>query len=121
VARLSALIETDAKKIVALSTLSQLGLIFIALALGIPIICYFHILIHALAKANLFIVVGRILHTRFSQQDSRIISSRTVGPFIVVSITVRLLRLVGFVFIAGFFSKEQILIGQAFLLNRTIS
>jgi len=121
VARFSALIETDAKKMVALSTLSQLGLMFIALALGIPMICYFHILIHALAKANLFIVVGRLLHTRFSQQDSRIISSGTIGPLFTISIITRLLRLVGFVFIAGFFSKEQILIGQPFLLNRVVS
>jgi NADH:ubiquinone oxidoreductase subunit 5 (subunit L)/multisubunit Na+/H+ antiporter MnhA subunit len=118
VARLSALIETDAKKVVALSTLRQLGLIFIALAIGRPIICFFHIIIHAFAKANLFIIVGRILHRRFSQQDARLISSRRITFFITITITISLVRLVGIIFISGFFSKEQILIGQSSILRR---
>jgi len=71
VASLAALVEVDGKKIVALSTLSQLGLIFIALALGNSFICLMHVIIHALAKANLFLVVGRIIHVNYSQQDSR--------------------------------------------------
>jgi len=121
VARLSALLEVDAKKIVALSTLSQLGLIFMALSLGTPAICFFHILIHALAKANLFIVIGSLLHRRFSQQDSRIISSRSLGSFLSLRIRVRLFRLVGLTFISGFYSKEQVLIGHSFLLNGILS
>jgi len=56
---------------------------FIALALGSIMICYFHVLIHALAKANLFISIGGLLHNRFSQQDARLISSRALGPFII--------------------------------------
>jgi len=118
VASLSALIETDAKKVVALSTLRQLGLMFIALALGSIMICYFHVLIHALAKANLFISIGGLLHNRFSQQDARLISSRALGPFIIFRIIISLFRLIGLTFIAGFFSKEQILMRQPYLLNR---
>lgn len=113
--------EVDAKKVVALSTLRQLGLIFISLALGLPIICFFHIAMHALAKANLFIVVGRLLHSRFSQQDARLVRSSTLGPFLVIRIGISLSRLVGLIFTAGFFSKEQILIGQSFLFNRLTS
>lgn len=118
VARLRALIEVDAKKIVALSTLRQLGLIFIALSLGIPTICFFHILIHALAKANLFIIIGSLLHRRFRQQDSRITRSRSLGSFITLRIRVRLFRLVGLTFISGFYSKEQVITGHSFVLNR---
>jgi NADH-quinone oxidoreductase subunit L len=121
VARLSALIEVDAKKVVALSTLRQLGLIFMALALGLPIICFFHIAIHALAKANLFMVIGRLLHRRFSQQDARLVRSSTLSPFLVISISISLSSLIGLIFTAGFFSKEQILIGQSFLFSRFTS
>lgn len=120
VARLSALIETDAKKIVALSTLRQLGLIFIALAIGIPIICFFHIIIHAFAKACLFIIIGNLLFSRFSQQDSRIINSRITNSFTILSLRISLFRLIGLTFTSGFFSKEQILIGHHFLVNSLI-
>lgn len=120
VASLSALLEVDAKKIVALSTLRQLGLIFIALSFGTPSICLFHILIHALAKANLFIVVGGLLHRRFSQQDARLINSRATRSFVIKRIIISLFRLVGVTFTSGFFSKEQILINQSFIRNRSI-
>jgi len=121
VAGLAALIETDAKKTVALSTLRQLGLIFIAFSIGIPIICFFHIIIHAFAKANLFIIIGNLLHNSFSQQDSRLIRSSTINIFIVLASTTRILRLIGLTFTSGFFSKEQILIGQPFIFNRLLS
>jgi NADH:ubiquinone oxidoreductase subunit 5 (subunit L)/multisubunit Na+/H+ antiporter MnhA subunit len=62
VARLAALLESDAKKVVALSTLSQLGLILIGLFMGGAKICLLHLLTHALAKANLFLIVGSILY-----------------------------------------------------------
>jgi len=68
-ASLGALIETDLKKLVALSTLSQLGVIVLALVFGGRIICTFHLLAHAFVKAGLFLVVGRILNARFSSQD----------------------------------------------------
>jgi len=74
-ASIAALIEADGKKVVALSTLRQLGLIFIALSLGNSLICLFHLLMHAFAKANLFLIVGNFLHMRFSQQDYRQLSS----------------------------------------------
>jgi len=62
-------------------------------------------------------VVGGLLHSRFSQQDSRLISSTTLREILIIRISIRLLRLVGLTFTSGFFSKEQILIGQSYLFN----
>jgi NADH:ubiquinone oxidoreductase subunit 5 (subunit L)/multisubunit Na+/H+ antiporter MnhA subunit len=119
-ASLSALAETDGKKVVALSTLSQLGLIYLSLSLGGAVICLFHLLIHAFAKANLFLIVGNFIHSRFSQQDSRQSSSGEQSASAYLIIVVRLLRLRGIVFFSGFFSKDLILILQYPLLNRVI-
>lgn len=119
-ASLSALAETDGKKVVALSTLSQLGLIYLSLSLGGAVICLFHLLIHAFAKANFFLIVGNFIHSRFSQQDSRQSSSGEQSASAYLIIVVRLLRLRGIVFFSGFFSKDLILILQYPLLNRVI-
>lgn len=120
-ARAAALVEIDAKKVVALSTLSQLGLMVFSLSLGRTLICYFHVIRHALSKANLFLVVGGILHSRFSQQDFRFISSGAIRIFVVLSSTIRVLRLSGGVFLSVFYSKEAVLITHYCLFNSTIS
>jgi len=120
IARFSALAENDTKKIVALSTLSQLGFMFISLAIGNSGVCTFHILIHALAKANLFIVVGVILHRRFSQQDTRAIAS-SIRSVLSFSILIRIVSLRGLIFTAGFFSKEQIIINSISIGNSLLS
>jgi len=121
VARLAAIQEVDAKKIVALSTLRQLGLMFISIAVGNSIICLFHIIIHALAKANLFIVVGRLLHSGFSQQDSRLLFTSSLNTRLTIRALIRIFSLTGVVFTSGFFSKEQILFNQSTLINGRIS
>jgi len=56
--------ENDLKKIIALSTLSQLGVIIISLAIGIPYLALFHLYTHALFKALLFLCAGAIIHNR---------------------------------------------------------
>jgi len=117
IASLSALSEMDAKKIVALSTLSQLGIMFLSISLGNAILCLFHVITHALAKANLFLRVGNILHIRQSQQDSRWLSSKGLSWRIVFPILVRVRRLRGLIFLGGYFSKEQILIKTSRGLN----
>lgn len=119
VARLSALIEKDGKKIVALSTLSQLGLIFIAIRLSNYSICIFHIITHAVAKANLFIIVGNLLHKLYSEQDRRFIFIRNSYLVLLISI-VRVFRLLGLVFTSGFYSKETILLRTRTLLSRVL-
>jgi len=116
-ARRAALMESDGKKVVALSTLRQLGLIFMALSLGNRIICLFHLLMHAFAKANLFLMVGNFLHIRFSQQDSRQLSSGVERGRIFLVISVSVFRLRGVVFIRGFFSKDSILLREFSLIG----
>ena len=61
-ARISALAEIDFKKIVALSTLRQLGLIVCIVGLNQPLVAFFHLNTHAFFKSLLFIVVGDIIH-----------------------------------------------------------
>lgn len=106
-ARLRALLECDAKKVVALSTLSQLGLIILSLGLGSSLVCFFHVIIHALAKANLFLVVGNVLHYMYSQQDARFLGYFTISR--IVGCFIRIISLRGLCFVSGFYSKEQIL------------
>lgn len=117
-ARLAAFFEADAKKVVALSTLSQLGLMFVSLYLGGPLICLFHLLIHALAKAGLFLLMGGLIHASFSQQDIRFFNNSLRENVITLRIVIRILRLSGGIFISGFFSKDFILFFEFFLLNR---
>jgi len=68
---LGANFEFDLKKIIALSTLSQLGLIIRILSLGRYYLAFFHLLIHALFKALLFICAGNIIHNLNDCQDIR--------------------------------------------------
>lgn len=109
-ARIRALYETDLKKMVALSTLRQLGAIFLSLGLGGFLIRYFHLLTHAFFKALLFLCTGAIIHRRKDYQDLRITGNRinslpSVNSFILVS----RFSLMGLPFISAFFSKEIIL------------
>jgi len=120
-ARRAAIIEIDGKKVVALSTLRQLGLIFVSLSIGNYFICLFHLLIHAFAKANLFLMVGNLLHFRFSQQDSRYLSTGLEEMSVFLITFIRIIRLRGVIFTRGFFSKDSILIREFFLFNRRLS
>ncbi len=71
IAGASALYELDMKKIVALSTLRQLGLIMATLGLGLYEVAFFHLITHAFFKALLFIAVGNIIHLSRDFQDLR--------------------------------------------------
>lgn len=119
VARLSALIEKDGKKIVALSTLSQLGLIFIALRIGNRFICLFHLITHALAKANLFMMVGNLLHKFYSEQDARFIFIGGSSIILIISVS-RVFSLTGLILRSVFYRKEAILLGRGFIVSRAI-
>merc|ERR550539_386922 len=70
------MIEIDIKKIIALSTLSQLGIIILILGIGNPILSFFHLLSHAFFKAILFICAGIIIHNIKDYQDIRKIGIR---------------------------------------------
>ena len=73
IAGLAACFEFDLKKIIAFSTLSQLGVIMRTLAIGYPIMAFFHLLTHAIFKALLFICAGYIIHKVGDRQDIRLI------------------------------------------------
>lgn len=120
VARIAALLETDAKKIVALSTLRQLGLIVMAFFLGNKRRMLFHLVAHALAKANLFIAVGIIIHETASQQRTR--SLRRISfSFLRIEIIVRVISLSGLRFFSGIISKEEILKTHYSFISRVAS
>lgn len=107
IAGASALKELDSKKIVALSTLRQLGLIFSRIGVGARRVAFFHLLIHAYIKALLFITMGSVIHSSSRTQDIRFSSQRSTS--LSVSKTFMLIRnagLRGFPFLAGFFSKD---------------
>lgn len=106
----SALGEVDMKKIIALSTLSQLGLIFLTLGIGLPALAFFHLVAHAYFKAIIFIGAGRVIHSIKDYQDLRTISAGGgVLPVAARIFSVGSLRLCGLPFITGFFSKDIIL------------
>lgn len=114
---LSALYENDLKKIVALSTLSQLGVIVMALGLGFPLLAFFHLVTHALFKALLFICAGTVIHSMQNNQDVRLMGSLWSSmPVTCVCLNVANLALCGFPFMAGFYSKD--LIVESFLFSR---
>jgi NADH-quinone oxidoreductase subunit L len=95
---------------------------FVALSLGNTRLCLFHVITHALAKANLFIVIGNLLHGRFSQQDARrLASAERIFLILILASIIRIFSLAGIVFFSGFFSKEQILRRQYHLVTRILT
>lgn len=109
-AGLGANFEYDLKKIIALSTLSQLGVILRILSLGYPDLAFFHLLSHALFKALLFICAGVVIHRVGGYQDIRFMGNLVkFMPLTVSYITISNLALCGFPFIRGFYSKDIIL------------
>lgn len=119
-ARLSAFLESDLKKIVALSTLRQLGVIILRMALHLPILAFFHLIVHAFFKALLFIATGNVIHNSNDYQDLRRRGgNRLALPFNQSIIVLTKIRLCGVPFFSAFFSKEFILesLGRAAYTN----
>ncbi len=110
IAGLTTLIEIDFKKLVALSTLRQMGILVFVLGLGRKWLCVFHLVSHAFFKRCLFLVVGGALHFLFSKQDWR-----SFGVLINFSLAQRVtlflccVCLCGLFFTRGFISKDIIL------------
>nr|YP_010528117.1 NADH dehydrogenase subunit 5 [Rhyzodiastes puetzi]UXW64219.1 NADH dehydrogenase subunit 5 [Rhyzodiastes puetzi] len=102
--------EYDLKKIIALSTLSQLGLMMSILSMGLIKLAFFHLLTHALFKALLFMCVGGIIHNFKGIQDIRYLGSlEKFMPITCISFNISNLALCGVPFLAGFYSKDLIL------------
>nr|WIL07509.1 NADH dehydrogenase subunit 5 [Unio delphinus] len=111
-AGLSACFEVDLKKIIALSTLSQLGLMMFTVGVGFPIITVFHLFTHALFKALLFLCAGSIIHSTIDTQDGRILGGLNyLLPFSSSCLVLSSVALCGMPFLSGFYSKDLILEG----------
>nr|YP_010554718.1 NADH dehydrogenase subunit 5 [Parapsyche elsis]UYO79351.1 NADH dehydrogenase subunit 5 [Parapsyche elsis] len=109
-AGISANFEFDMKKIIALSTLSQLGLMMSILCLGFKELAYFHLLTHAMFKALLFMCAGAMIHSFQDSQDIR--GMGAIGkfmPLVALNLNISNLALCGAPFLAGFYSKDLIL------------
>nr|YP_010324866.1 NADH dehydrogenase subunit 5 [Ixodes nuttallianus]UNO53787.1 NADH dehydrogenase subunit 5 [Ixodes nuttallianus] len=102
--------EMDFKKIIAFSTLSQLGMIMFILSLGKMELAFFHLLMHALFKSMLFLCAGFIIHTFSGIQDIRFLGGFFMSsPVISGCMGLSMLSLFGFPFVGGFYSKDLIL------------
>nr|YP_011014100.1 NADH dehydrogenase subunit 5 [Unio vicarius]WQA10181.1 NADH dehydrogenase subunit 5 [Unio vicarius] len=111
-AGLSACFEVDLKKIIALSTLSQLGLMMFTVGVGFPVIAVFHLFTHALFKALLFLCAGSIIHSTMDTQDGRILGGLNyLLPFSSSCLMLSSVALCGMPFLSGFYSKDLILEG----------
>uniref|UniRef100_A0AAU6QFJ0 NADH-ubiquinone oxidoreductase chain 5 n=1 Tax=Nepsalus caelestis TaxID=2950591 RepID=A0AAU6QFJ0_9NEOP len=109
-AGLGANYEFDLKKIIALSTLSQLGLMMSILSLGYSYLAFFHLLTHALFKALLFMCAGSVIHSVNNIQDIRFMGGLiNMLPLTCTCFNVSNLALCGMPFLAGFYSKDLIL------------
>nr|YP_010564325.1 NADH dehydrogenase subunit 5 [Parapediasia teterrellus]UYX62348.1 NADH dehydrogenase subunit 5 [Parapediasia teterrellus] len=109
-AGISANYEFDLKKIIALSTLSQLGLMMSILSMGLPDLAFFHLLTHAMFKALLFMCAGVVIHMMNDIQDIRFMGG--IGKFIPLTslcMNISNMALCGIPFLAGFYSKDLIL------------
>nr|YP_010968413.1 NADH dehydrogenase subunit 5 [Capila neolineata]WNO18745.1 NADH dehydrogenase subunit 5 [Capila neolineata] len=109
-AGISANYEFDLKKIIALSTLSQLGLMMSILSMGLADLAFFHLLTHAMFKALLFMCAGVIIHLMNDNQDIRFMGGLNLYiPLTSLCMNISNLALCGIPFLAGFYSKDLIL------------
>nr|UVF28365.1 NADH dehydrogenase subunit 5 [Mauritia arabica asiatica] len=102
--------ENDLKKVIALSTLSQLGVMMMSLGMGMPFLALFHLYTHALFKALLFLCAGMIIHNSSNTQDIRymgLISKQ--APLTIACMNIANLSLCGAPFLSGFYSKDLVL------------
>lgn len=107
---LGANFEMDLKKIIALSTLSQLGVIIFILSLGLSELAFFHLLTHALFKSLLFLCAGGFIHRARDSQDIRFLGVSILDtPVSSLFFVICSFSLCGFPFLAGFYSKDLIL------------
>ncbi len=105
-----ALVHTDIKRILAYSTVSQLGHMFLALGMGAPTAAIFHLLTHAFAKALLFLGSGAVIHALHDEMDIRKMGGlRRYIPATFFTFTIGALAMSGIPGLAGFFSKDAIL------------
>jgi NADH-quinone oxidoreductase subunit L len=110
VAGLVALVQVDIKRVIAYSTMSQIGYMFLAVGLGAYANGMFHLMTHAFFKALLFMAAGIVIHALTDEQDIRKMGGlRRLLPKTFIAFAIGSVALVGLPPFAGFFSKDSIL------------
>jgi NADH-quinone oxidoreductase subunit L len=110
VAATIALVQNDIKKVLAYSTVSQLGLMFLALGLGAYEVAVFHVITHAFFKACLFLGSGSVIHGLHGEQDMRKMGGlKKAMPITFITMLIAALAISGIFPLAGFWSKDEIL------------
>jgi NADH-quinone oxidoreductase subunit L len=104
------LVQNDIKRVIAYSTCSQLGYMFVALGVGAYGVGIFHLFTHAFFKALLFLGAGSVIHAMHHEQDMRHMGAlRRYIPFTTAMMAVGTLALTGFPFTAGYYSKDAVI------------
>jgi len=102
--------QNDIKKVLAYSTVSQLGFIFVALGMGAYTAAIFHVTTHAFFKALLFLGSGSVIHAMSDEQDIRKMGGlKKYIPITNITFLIGTLAISGFPLLSGFFSKDEIL------------
>lgn len=110
VAATIALTQTDIKKVLAYSTVSQLGYMFLGLGVGAYAGAFFHVMTHAFFKALLFLGAGSVIHAMSNEQDLRNMGGlRNKLPITFLTMLIGTVAISGLPPFAGFFSKDEIL------------
>jgi NADH-quinone oxidoreductase subunit L len=114
------LVQNDIKKVLAYSTVSQLGLMFLALGCGAYEVAVFHVITHAFFKACLFLGSGSVIHALHGEQDMRNMGGlKKAMPVTFITMLVSSLAISGIFPLAGFWSKDEILM-VAFEHNKVL-
>lgn len=104
------LLQNDIKKVLAYSTVSQLGLMFLALGMGAYTVAVFHVITHAFFKACLFLGSGSVIHALHGEQDMRNMGGlKKYMPLTFWTMLISTLAISGIFPFAGFWSKDEIL------------
>jgi NADH-quinone oxidoreductase subunit L len=104
------LLQNDIKKILAYSTVSQLGYMFLGLGVGAVMPAMFHLMTHAFFKALMFLGSGSVIHGMHEEQDIRKMGAlRKLMPITHITFLIGWLAIIGVPPFAGFFSKDEIL------------
>jgi NADH-quinone oxidoreductase subunit L len=114
------LVQNDIKRVLAYSTVSQLGYMFTAMGVGAFAAGTFHLMTHAFFKALLFLCSGSVIHAMGGEQDMRRMGGlRKYMPITFMTMMIGTLAIAGVPPLSGFFSKDEILL-KAFLFNKAI-
>ena len=114
------LVQNDIKRVLAYSTVSQLGFMFTAMGLGAFAVGIFHLMTHAFFKALLFLCSGSVIHAMAGEQDmNKMGGLKKYLPITYLTMLIGSLAIAGIPPLAGFFSKDEILL-EAFINNKAL-